>query len=82
MKDIPNVNDGSGYLATGNVPKDPQTEPEQLAKDWRTGKANTRDDTFVTQGDKANPRTFDEDLAAAGEANYPHDGNRNGKGRA
>ncbi len=81
MKDIPNVNDGADHPARGNVPKNPKTEAEKLARDWRTGKANTTDDTFVTAGDKANPRTFDEDLAAAGEDNYPHDGNRRTKRR-
>ncbi len=75
MKNIPNVNDGSEHRAQGNVPKNPRTEPEKLARDWRTGKANTRDEMFVTEGDKANPRTFDEDLAKAGEDNYPHAGN-------
>ncbi|RYG62292.1 MAG: hypothetical protein EON60_00220 [Alphaproteobacteria bacterium] len=75
MKNIPNVNDGSEQVAQGNVPKDPKTEAEKLARDWRTGKANTKDDTFVTESDKANPRTFDEDLAEAGEDNYPHKGN-------
>lgn len=76
MKNIPNVNDGSDYLAKGNVPKNPTTEPEKLARDWRTGKANTTTDTFVTKGDKANPRSFDDDLAEAGEDNYPHAGNK------
>jgi hypothetical protein len=58
------------------VPKNPVTDAEKLARDWRLGTANIKADIFTTKRDKANPRSFDDVLADAGEPNYPHSGNQ------
>lgn len=61
------ANDGSDGYAEGNVPVNPKTEAEKLAKDWRVGTACVKDSNYTTESDRAKPKDFNKDLADIGE---------------
>jgi hypothetical protein len=42
-------------------------EARDLERKWLAGEGNTSDRNFTTQGDRENPRSFEQDLGDLGE---------------
>ena len=55
------------YNQNSQQPPASKQEARQLAKEWDNGTANVKTKNFLTEGDRNNPRTFEQDLADIGE---------------